>query len=80
MFQTLNTLPNLSKAMNVLSDCRKLTGVVDSTFFLGAPNLQNISSDVEINQYWSVSPYPNEGFFYNTQITGYHETFLNPIN
>lgn len=75
----LNNLPNLTKAMNVFSDCRKLNGIVDSTFFLGVPNLQNISDDVEINQYWSTSRYPNEGFFYNLQITGYHETFLNPL-
>ena len=75
----LNSLPNLTKAMNVFDDCNKLTGIVDSTFFLGAPNLQNISGDVEINQYWSTSAYPNEGFFYNVKITGYHETFLNPL-
>jgi hypothetical protein len=75
----LNELPSLTKAMAVFSDCRALTGVVDSTFFLGAPNLSNISDDSDFNQYWTTSRYPNEGFFYNTQITGYHESILNPL-
>ena len=75
----LNELTKLTKAMAVFSDCRALTGVVDSTFFLGAPNLTNISDDSEFNQYWSTSRYPNEGFFYNTKISGYYETILNPL-
>jgi hypothetical protein len=74
-----NELPLLTKAMAVFSDCRAMTGVVDSTFFLGAPNLVNISDDSEFNQYWSTSRYPNEGFFYNTQITGYFNTIFNPL-
>ena len=74
-----NELPLLTKAMAVFSDCRSMTGIVDSTFFLGAPNLVNISDDSEFNEYWSTSRYPNEGFFYNTQITGYFDTILNPL-
>ena len=73
------SFPLLKKAMCVFSDCRALTGVVHSTFFAGAEGLQNISYDSEINMYMTTSRYPVEGFFYNTNITGYYEDFLSPL-
>ena len=74
-----NKFPNLTKAVAVFAECNSMEGVVDSTFFLGAENLVNIGMDAEDNGYMSVDKYPSEGFFQATQITGYHETFLNVV-
>ena len=74
-----NTFPDLVDAKCVFGKCTSMTGVVDSTFFLGAENITNISYDVSYNYPWSVSQYPWEGFFRDTKITGYYETFLNPL-
>ena len=71
--------PNLTKAVAVFAECNSMEGIVDSTFFLGAEKLINIGMEPEDNQYMSVSRYPSEGFFQNTLITGYHETFLNVV-
>ena len=74
-----NELPNLTKAVGVFAECNAMQGVVDSSFFLGAPNLVDIGMYPEDNVVWSVSKYPSEGFFQGTQITGYFDTFLNVI-
>jgi len=75
----LNELPSLTKAIGVFGGCTSMTGVVDGSFFLGAPNISNISSIVELNMYYSTSYYPSEGFFYNTKITGYHEDIFSQL-
>ena len=72
-------LNNLKRAVGVFAECNAMEGVVDSTFFLGAEKLTNIGYYAEDNYPWSVKKYPNEGFFQGTKITGYHETFLNPL-
>jgi hypothetical protein len=74
-----NELLNLTKAVGVFGGCKAMEGEVDSTFFVGAPNLVNIGRNPEDNMVYSVSRYPSEGFFEGTKITGYHETFLNPV-
>ena len=74
-----NKLPNLTKAVGVFAECNAMEGIVSSRFFLGAENLVNIGMVVEDNYPWSVTRYPNEGFFQATSITGYHETFLNTV-
>ena len=74
-----NNLNNLTKAVAVFGECNSMEGIVDSTFFLGAPNLVNIGYSAEDNQPWSTNKYPSDGFFQGTKISGYHETFLNPV-
>ena len=70
---------SLKRAVGVFAECNSMEGEVDSTFFLGAEKLVNVGFYAEDNYPWSVNKYPNEGFFQNTKITGYHETFLNPL-
>ena len=74
-----NNLTKLTSAVGVFGTCTSMEGIVDSTFFLGVPNLTNIGYNVVDNYPWSTTKYPTEGFFQGTKITGYHETFLNPL-
>jgi len=71
--------PNLTKAVGVFGNCTSMEGIVESTFFLGAENLLNIGMDHEDNTYMGTTRYTSRGIFEGTQITGYHETFLNVV-
>ena len=75
-----NTLSYLSKAKGVFAECSSMEGVVSSRFFLGAENITDVSNASTESVLWSGGElYPQEGFFKNTKITGYHETFLQPL-
>ena len=74
-----NTFPNLVEAMSVFADCRTMTGIVESTFFIATPNISNLGMRSKVSLPIGGNSTYHEGFFYNTKITGYHETFLNPL-
>ena len=74
-----NTFPNLKSAPALFAECNNMTGIVDSTFFLGAENLFDIGYYSSDYYPYSTVVYPGEGFFQNTKITGYYESFLSPL-
>ncbi len=75
-----NRLLYLTKAKGVFADCSSMEGVVSARFFLGAENIVDVSNASTESMIWSDgSLYPHEGFFENSKITGYHETFLQPL-
>lgn len=75
-----NTFPNLTLARNVFSGCSSMVGIVSSHFFNGANNLTDIGESSNDQKYMGGGQYfTGSGFFANTNITGYYETFLYPL-
>lgn len=74
-----NTFPNLTLARNVFSGCSSLTGIVDANFFGGATELTDIGYGVSDIEHDSGSYYTGNGFFANTNLTGYYEGILYPL-
>ena len=74
------TFPNLTQARGVFSGCEKMQGIISSNFFNGANELTQLGDGYNTTEYNSGSYYGDMyGFFANTAITGYHESFLNPL-
>ena len=74
-----NNLPDLTQARGVFSGCSKMTGIVSANFFLGAGNLMEMGDGYNYTEHNTATYYTADGFFANTAITGYHETFLSPL-
>ena len=74
-----STFPDLTLARNVFSGCSSMTGVVSSHFFNGANNLTDIGAYANDQMYASGAWFSGGGFFSNTNITGYYETFLQSL-
>ena len=74
-----NTFPDLTTVNSLFSYCSNMEGIVDATFFSGVENLTLASADADGKKPWSNSDHDNGGVFEDTDITGYHETFLHNL-
>ena len=73
------SFPNLTAAASVFAECNALEGEVSARFFVGAEKITDLSWSTSDTVPWSNTAYPTEGFFQATKISGYYETFLNPV-
>ncbi len=69
----------LTNAYNVFAGCSNLTGIVSRHFFHGAENLRNVGGKSGDRFDNTNNYYPNEGFFYNTNLTGYFEDIFSTL-
>lgn len=75
-----NTLPSLTEARCVFSGCTNLTGVVSNAFFVGANNITQLGDGLNTTPWNGSGTFGSlYGFFADTKITGYFDTFLAPL-
>lgn len=78
--QDTNTFPSLTQARYMFSGCTNLTGIVSNAFFLGASEITDLGDGLNTTPWNSSSIFGNlNGFFADTKITGYFDTFLAPL-
>ena len=74
-----NNLPDLTETRGVFGGCSNMQGIISANIFLGANNIRHLGDGFNYMQHNSNSYYSSNGFFADTSITGYHETFLSPL-